>query len=46
MSGALVDCEETYNFVPRAELMALVRALETLSWHDGPIYVTFDVSYV
>ena len=46
MSGALVDCEETCNSVPRAELMALVRALEVLSWHDGPIHVAFDASYV
>ena len=26
--------------------MALVRALEALSWHDGPVQVAFDASYV
>ena len=46
MSGALVDSDETCNTVPRAELMALVRALEALSWHDGPVQVAFDASYV
>ena len=46
MSGALADSDETCNTVPRAELMALVRALEALSWHDGPVQVAFDASYV
>ena len=46
MSGALVDSDETCNTVPRAELMALVRALEALSWHDGPVQVAFHASYV
>ena len=44
MSGALVDSDETCNTVPRAELMALVRAL-ALSWGDGPVQVAFDASY-